>query len=343
MAGSRGYNSYRGRRSKGKMALAALLVLVILAAVAVILLQRHIIYDETGAPRMESPWREEASEETAQEEELDLVIHMPAPTVAEICGLQLAAGPLTRERYNSAMAEMNPAYNAVAVTLKDERGTVYFDTDAAVSGSVDAAEDTPAVLAALTGSEDFWAIARISCFHDPKAANADVEGMGLKNTGGYIFYDGNNSQWLDPAKPAARQYLCALAVDAAEQGFHEILLTELGYPTEGQLDKIAYGETEQSENLKLFLEELRLALEPYDIVITVEVSPDVVTSGENEASGQKLEEIAAAADRICAPASMEDAEALGEALRAVAGETAQFVPVVEGYDPESPGNCLVLE
>ena len=40
--------------------------------------------------------------------------------------------------------------------------------------------------------------------------------MGLKNTGGYIFYDGNNSQGLDPAKPAAREYLCGLAKEAAE-------------------------------------------------------------------------------------------------------------------------------
>ncbi len=41
----------------------------------------------------------------------------------------------------------------------------------------------------------------MSCFLDPiAAARADVEGMGLKNTGGYIFYDGNNGNWLDPSK-----------------------------------------------------------------------------------------------------------------------------------------------
>ena len=38
--------------------------------------------------------------------------------------------------------------------------------------------------------------------------------MGLKNTGGYIFYDGNNLNWLDPSKPAARQYLGGLAESA---------------------------------------------------------------------------------------------------------------------------------
>ena len=58
MARSRGYSSYRGRRSKGKAALAAVLVLVILAAVVVILLQKHIVYDETGTPHLEVPWRQ---------------------------------------------------------------------------------------------------------------------------------------------------------------------------------------------------------------------------------------------------------------------------------------------
>ena len=59
MARSRGYNNYRGRRSKGKIALAVLLILIILAAVVVILLQKYIVYDEGGTPRLETPWREE--------------------------------------------------------------------------------------------------------------------------------------------------------------------------------------------------------------------------------------------------------------------------------------------
>ena len=49
------YRGYRGRRTKGKIALAVLLLLVILAAVAVILLQRNVVYDETGAPIESAP------------------------------------------------------------------------------------------------------------------------------------------------------------------------------------------------------------------------------------------------------------------------------------------------
>lgn len=97
------------------------------------------------------------------------------------------------------------------------------------------------------------------------AARADVEGMGLKNTGGYIFYDGNNGNWLDPSKPAARQYLCTLAAELAQQGFDEILLTDVGYPTVGKLDKIDYNGADRAASIRLFLEELRSALGEYGV------------------------------------------------------------------------------
>ena len=48
------------------------------------------------------------------------------------------------------------------------------------------AEDTAAALAEGTESS-YHSIGRMSCFLDPIAARADVEGLGLKNTGGYIF------------------------------------------------------------------------------------------------------------------------------------------------------------
>ena len=42
MGGTKGYRSYRGRTSKGKIALAVLLVLIILAAVGFLWLQEYI-------------------------------------------------------------------------------------------------------------------------------------------------------------------------------------------------------------------------------------------------------------------------------------------------------------
>lgn len=241
MAVVRGYRNYRGRTPKWKAVLAAVLVLVILAAICVIVLQRHIVYDETGTPHLELFWQE-TPEQTAPEEpgEVELTIQKAEPR--EITAFTVPEGVLTQEAWADAAARAavteEQSWNAAAVTVKDSAGSVYFDSGTAVSGSVKIAEDTAAALAEITGEKSgFYTIARLSCFHDPKAANDSVEEMGLKNTGGYIFYDGNNSQWLDPGKPAARQYLCEIAREAAELGFDEILLTDVGYPTEGSLDQ----------------------------------------------------------------------------------------------------------
>ena len=61
MAYERGYRSYRGRPSRGRIVLTVLLVVVIAAAIAVMLLSRNIVYDETGTPHLELPWQEETA------------------------------------------------------------------------------------------------------------------------------------------------------------------------------------------------------------------------------------------------------------------------------------------
>lgn len=344
MAVVRGYRNYRGRTPKWKAVLAAVLVLVILAAICVIVLQRHIVYDETGTPHLELFWQE-TPKQTAPEEpgEVELTIQKAEPR--EITAFTVPEGMLTQEAWADAAARAavteEQSWNAAAVTVKDSAGSVYFDSGTAVSGSVKIAEDTAAALAEITGEDSgFYTIARLSCFHDPKAANDSVEEMGLKNTGGYIFYDGNNSQWLDPGKPAARQYLCEIAREAAELGFDEILLTDAGYPTEGSLDKIAYTGPEPPEDMVVrFLQEMKDALEPCGTALSVELPETVVSEGADENAGLSLAKIAPLVDRVYVKTAPEQAEALAQAVTA-AGGTA-FAAEVTAYSPELRGSCLV--
>lgn len=345
MAGPMGYRNYRGRTPKWKAALAVVLVLVILAAIAVIALQRRIVYDETGTPHLPLPWQER-TEEPEGLGEVDITIQTPERQ-EEIAAFSVPEGPLTQEGWRETVAETaqtpERVYNAAAVTVKGGTGSVYFDSGTAVSGSVRIAEDTGAALKEITGeASSFYTIARLGCFHDPKAAVSDVEGMGLKNTGGYIFYDGNNSQWLDPGKPAARRYLCDLAKEAVALGFDEILLTGVSYPTEGKLDKIDYGETPLEENLTAFLEEMRAALEPYSVALSVEVPAEVISEGGDSNAGLQLAEIAPRVDRIYAAAPPEQAATLAAAVAAAGGST-MFVPELEAGSPAVAGDYLLLK
>ena len=341
MTRSRGYHSYRGRTPKWKAALAVVLVLVILGAVGFMVLQEHIVYDGTGTPHLRLPQQETEDTGTPPEEEepVEVVIQEPEGP-REIHAFSLPAQALTQQTVEAALAQPQAECNAVAVTLKDSAGLVYFDAAGAVSGTVRTEADTTAALEALTGQEDLYTVARISCFHDPKAANAEVESMGLKNTGGYIFYDGNNSQWLDPAKPEARQYLTGIIREAAALGFDEILLTDVSYPTEGKLDKIAYGEVDRQAQLGAFLAEVRLALEGYDVTLSVELPETAVLNGAEETSGASLAQFAPHVDRLYAVTTSDRTTALS-ALAAAAEGTPDFVAELSAYDPEVKGSWLL--
>lgn len=341
MTRSRGYHSYRGRTPKWKVVLAIVLVLVILGAVGFMVLQEHIVYDGTGTPHLRLPQQETEDTGTPPEEEepVEVVIQEPEGP-REIHAFSLPAQALTQQTVEAALAQPQAECNAVAVTLKDSAGLVYFDAAGAVSGTVRTEADTTAALEALTGQEDLYTVARISCFHDPKAANAEVESMGLKNTGGYIFYDGNNSQWLDPAKPEARQYLTGIIREAAALGFDEILLTDVSYPTEGKLDKISYGEVDRQAQLGAFLAEVRLALEGYDVTLSVELPETAVLNGAEETSGASLAQFAPHVDRLYAVTTSDRTTALS-ALAAAAEGTPDFVAELSAYDPEVKGSWLL--
>ena len=241
-SGTRGYSSYRGRGRKGKIFLAILLILIILGSVGFIMAREHMRYDADGNLHFDLPWDKGTSGPVEAPGDPDVVIREPEQTDVKtpVRGRLLAAKPLTMEDQETAETPLSEAA-VTAVTLKDSAGRVYFDSSAAVTGAVSVKPDTGEALNGLTARTDVTAAARIACFHDPKAANADVEDMGLKNTGGYIFYDGNNSQWLDPGHEKARTYLLNIIREAAEQGFREIILTDVNYPTAGKLDKIDFS------------------------------------------------------------------------------------------------------
>lgn len=159
MGGTKGYRSYRGRTSKGKIALAVVLVLIILAAVGFLWLQEYIVYDADGNARLDLPWRQEASVPPAEEEDplqnVEITVQEPeAP--AELAAFSAGAAPLTRadwqETWMGATMMSAPAWNAAAVTLKDSAGHICFAAAGAAAGTVSTAEDTAAALAEVTES-----------------------------------------------------------------------------------------------------------------------------------------------------------------------------------------------
>lgn len=314
MTAPRGYNRYRGRNPLWKKVVAALLILVIVAAVAFMVLQDRVVYDDTGTPHLPRPTGQQEASGTPPVDpgQLDITVEELEPEGEPLRAVELTELPPGETDIFRAVPAGD--FDAVAVTVKDAAGRVYHTSP----------EQRDAI-AALTGS-NYRTIARMSCFLDPRAARADVEGMGLKNTGGYLFYDGNSTNWLDPGKPAARQYLCGIAKELAEQGFDELLLTNVSYPTEGKIDKIDYGEALKPAALADFLREVRSAVGE-DVTISVELPAQTILSGSDPVSGIVLADLAPLADRIYAVTDAASAPALEQVVRA-ACDTTEFAAEV---------------
>ena len=352
MVGTKGYSSYRGRGPKWKILLAILLVLVIAVAASVIYLQQFLVYGADGSRQIRLPWQTEEKapppdgkgEAPENQPDVDVVVQEPEDQgPKETAAFSLPAQALTQALWQET--EKPSGANAVAVRLKTSNGTVYFNAANAVSGAVETEMDTAAALAAVTAQEGLHTIASLSCLQDFKAANADVEGRGLKNTGGYIFYDGNNSLWLDPAKPGTREYVCALAKEIAELGFDELLLTDFSYPTVGKINKIHYNtDVPLANNLDLLLSDLNTALESYDILLSVEVPEAVIAEGPDTVAGLDLNRLASRVDRVYAVTTPEKAETLSNLVAQAAGAEGktEFVPELTADSPALTGSRLIL-
>ncbi len=352
MVGTKGYSSYRGRGPKWKILLAILLVLVIAVAASVIYLQQFLVYGADGSRQIRLPWQTEEKapppdgegEAPENQPDVDVVVQEPEDQgPKETAAFSLPAQALTQALWQET--EKPSGANAVAVRLKTSNGTVYFNAANAVSGAVETEMDTAAALAAVTAQEGLHTIASVACLQDFKAANADVEGRGLKNTGGYIFYDGNNSLWLDPAKPGTREYVCALAKEIAELGFDELLLTDFSYPTVGKINKIHYNtDVPLANNLDLLLSDLNAALESYDILLSVEVPEAVIAEGPDTVAGLDLNRLASRVDRVYAVTTPEKAETLSNLVAQAAGAEGktEFIPELTADSPALTGSRLIL-
>ncbi len=332
--------------------LAILLVLVIAVAASVIYLQQFLVYGADGSRQIRLPWQTEEKapppdgegEAPENQPDVDVVVQEPEDQgPKETAAFSLPAQALTQALWQET--EKPSGANAVAVRLKTSNGTVYFNAANAVSGAVETELDTAAALAAVTAQEGLHTIASVACLQDFKAANADVEGRGLKNTGGYIFYDGNNSLWLDPAKPGTREYVCALAKEIAELGFDELLLTDFSYPTVGKINKIHYNtDVPLANNLDLLLSDLNAALESYDILLSVEVPEAVIAEGPDIVAGLDLNRLVSRVDRVYAVTTPEKAETLSNLVAQAAGAEGktEFVPELTADSPALTGSRLIL-
>ncbi len=216
----------------------------------------------------------------------------------------------------------------VVVTMKDERGTLFYPSEIAdVQGRTEIVQPVEglAEAAARLHAAGIPLTAVMYTHRDDRFPRLD-ERIALQNVNHIGWRDPDSRIFLDPANEEATAYLTAVAQELEALGFTEILLRGIGYPSYGWLQRIAYAE-DRFGAVTGFVKAVQTAAPS----IRVSVWLDSPSTAQNEDTGQSVSALYEAASRVFAMLpDPEDggAAALQAAVLAAAGENRKLVTAV---------------
>lgn len=176
-------------------------------------------------------------------------------------------------------------YDGVILPMKTADGALGYVSAlplAADAGASSGDPDRNEALRALNDTPGLYTVAQVSCLRD-SALVREEPGLSLHRVSGSPWLDESRQGWLDPAQPQVQSYLIGLCRELAQLGFDEILLTDCGFPTQGDLDSLCAVE-EKEETLETFCRQLQGALADTPVTLSVMGQRDSVTA--DPVSGQ---------------------------------------------------------
>ena len=193
--------------------------------------------------------------------------------------------------------------NAMVIDVKDYSGKISFDTGDPVIKEMGAEElrikDLPQFIAELH-KNNIYAIARISSFQDPVLARHNPA-VAIKRKNGSIWKDGKGLSWIDPGSHVVWEYLVRVAQAAERAGFDELNFDYVRYPTDGDLQSIAYNVPvgkDKSDVIQSYLAYLHEHLAYLPVPISVDLFGLTTIRTDDMGIGQMLEKVAPYVDYI---------------------------------------------
>ena len=238
---TKGYNSYHGRMSGGKIVLIVVLALVLVGAVAYLALQNYVVYDEAGNATIDLPFfhrKDDRGEKTDdstvdgtgdRDDIVDTVVpEHPHVKVAALHGTRLPDDCL----WWGADYIMNTlAPEDLVLALKRTTGGITYATDVETPQGVVVETGRPIECLRTLLSSGRYTVGHIVCFRDSAYARSVPE-TALVREDGQLWYDAEGQAWLDPTDLQVLQYITALVKECGELGFKEVLLDQFCYPAD---------------------------------------------------------------------------------------------------------------
>jgi hypothetical protein len=213
-----------------------------------------------------------SSSQVALQDTRKVVTHVPLPgAVKAIYMTSCVAGTVPfREKLIRLIDETE--VNAVVIDIKDFSGTISFPPaspewrsawDAAKCG----ASDMEALVAELH-RKNIYVIGRVTVFQDPFYANVRPDLAVKKASDGSVWRDGKGLSFIDVGARPYWDHILLLSRDSYNIGFDELNFDYVRYPSDGNMQDIAFPQSMQSEyksdkqaNLEAFFQYLNQKLD----------------------------------------------------------------------------------
>jgi hypothetical protein len=187
--------------------------------------------------------------------------------------------------------------NAFVVDIKDEAGTVVYNSDVPMAKSLGLVEpriaDVDAFIATLR-QHNITPIARIVCFQDTVLATARPD-LAIQSSKGGLWKNSKGFCYTDPYNHEVWDYLVQIAEDVAKHGFREIQFDYVRFPGDGPVEEEVFPDAQgmtKADAITGFLAYARERLEPLGVWVSADVFGMTLRVKDDQGIGQIIEQIA---------------------------------------------------
>jgi hypothetical protein len=211
------------------------------------------------------------------------------------------SGDAAEERWSEFMrlAETTEL-NSLMLDLKDETGSVLYDTALALPHRIGAVFPKYDLEQAVDSARraDIYLIGRIVSFQDPIAAIGAPD-MAVWDSVAGTAYQYNEQFFLDPTDPLAQAYALDLAVEACAAGVNEIQFDYVRFPDnrpDGVLFDQSATEEIRTDTIRDFLATAVAELHPLGCAVAADIFGFLTKAIDDGGIGQQWEEITSVID-----------------------------------------------
>lgn len=236
-----------------RIGIVGLVLVVVAAGISVYASNKlgTVTYESESARTNTEEGTSNVQEEVVAPDTREVVQHVPLPLPTKtIYMTSCVAGTIPfREKLTLLIEETE--INSVIIDIKDYSGTISFPPahDSWKSAWTDArcgAHDMKALVATLH-EKNIFVIGRITVFQDPFYAATHPELAVKKSDRTTVWKDGKGLSFIDVAAKDYWDHIIELSVDSYNIGFDELNFDYVRYPSDGNMQDIAFVHSEQGE------------------------------------------------------------------------------------------------